>query len=518
MDAARPLAGSAEASGGQRLSGSWSGRQRKSFVEQVAEGGRRCSVAADNFEALDAADGNQNQESSSFPDQVRGSFENLKRETLLDPGYVEELQTEEPSRLAWLRSSGGLIVQLTLFLVYVGLDCGKTIFNSMALKGDLAIVPQSLPICQSALQIVLGIVCVYAFLGRELVAEVFNGKKILKFFPISLIFAMAQAFQTLAYTVISGGTIKILGQVRLLQTALLSKFLLGRNYVMNQWLVISMIVMSAGIFCQAKMEDKTHWDCYKALDKMTGTKPVFDTVPQACVMGANAEGDATENSDFLKGMLYVFIYLILSDCGSIATERFLNDEDSPYYLQKTWLEIGGLPCAIAMSFVVPLTLQFIGSFSDDGLDRKGPPPKWESQMWWKQDERCSDPDWASQGKNMNFCGGFFRNRTIAAVVALLLSMTHSWLSGLVVKKLNSVIKLMGKCASLALVFFVGDCWLLRKQDPPVLCMIAALMVMTGTFTFMNIKPPKKETETPPPAAPASSSSPSAGDTEMANRS
>ncbi|OLP73436.1 hypothetical protein AK812_SmicGene47322, partial [Symbiodinium microadriaticum] len=44
--------------------------------------------------------------------------------------------------------------------------------------------------------------------------------------------------------------------------------------------VIFMIVMSAGIFCQAKMEDKTHWDCYRALDKMTGTTAVFDTVPQ----------------------------------------------------------------------------------------------------------------------------------------------------------------------------------------------------------------------------------------------
>ncbi|CAE7824484.1 unnamed protein product [Symbiodinium sp. KB8] len=312
---------------------------------------------------------------------------------------------------------------------------------------------------------------------------------------------MAQAFQTLAYTVISGGTIKILGQVAVseLVQPLLDVMPSSTPGPRKPPPSGGEYFEVRGEYFEVRLDDQSQY-------------------PEACVMGANAEGDATDNSDFLKGMLYVFIYLALSDCGSIATERFLNDEDSPYYLQKTWLEIGGLPCAIAMSFIVPLTLQLIGSFSDDGLGRKGPPPKWESQMWWKEDSRCSDPDWASQDKNMNFCGGFFRNWTMAAVVALFLSMTHSWLSGLVVKKLNSVIKLMGKCASLALVFFVGDCWLLRKQDPPVLCMIAALMVMTGTFTFMNIKPPKKEAESPPPAAPTSGSSRSAGDTEMASRS
>lgn len=154
------------------------------------------------------------------------------------------------------------------------------------------------------------------------------------------------------------------------------------------------------------------------------------------------------------------------------------------------------------------------------------------QMWWMQNEKCGDENWLAEAscveaaiceeffwekrglrifprkklasfdalwfhgsvffcaqqtfsilcqdeKNLNYCGGFFRNWTWAAVwiwalgvarknihwiwaeschqfwgccssetccqaVALLLNTSHSFLSGLVVKKLNSVVKLMGK--------------------------------------------------------------------------
>eukprot|EP00435_Cladocopium_sp_Y103_P057490 s467_g19.t2 len=460
---------------------------RRTLIEELADGGKRCSVAGDDFEALDKPEPEEGRQ-RVLSDRVAQSFDQLKRETLLDPGYVQELQQEVPGRLLWLRSSVGLLLQVALFSIYVGLDCGKTIFNSMALKGKLKIVPQSLPICQALLQVIIGISTAFSILGKPAFAEAFDWRKILKFLPVALVFSAAQSFQVLAYTVLSGGTIKILGQVRLLQTALLSKFILGKSYQLTQWTVIGLIVLSAANFCLSKEDDKMRWTCFEEL-KVNRT-----LIPQACAMG-DFHG-AADNSQA------VFTYLILSDIGSIMCERLLKDEGKwlgsrmgPYYIQKTWQEIGGFPCAILMSFLVPLLQQFLGVAES----------RWRPQMWWMENEKCGDENWlAEDEKNLNYCGGFFRNWTWAAAVALLLNTSHSFLSGLVVKKLNSVVKLMGKCASLALVFFVGDCWLLRVHEPSILCMLSAVIVMVGTFTFMNLKP-SKDGKAPKPASEPSAS-------------
>lgn len=474
---------------------------RRSFIEELADGGKRCSVAGDDFEALEQPEQEEARQ-RELSDRVAQSFDQLRRETLLDPGYVQELQRQVPGRLLWLRSSFGLLLQVALFSVYVGLDCGKTIFNSMALKGKLKIVPQSLPICQALLQVIIGISTAFSLVGKPAFAEAFDWQKILKFLPVALVFSAAQSFQVLAYTVLSGGTIKILGQVRLLQTALLSMFVLGKSYQLTQWTVIGLIVLSAANFCVSKEDDKMRWTCFEEL-KVNRT-----LIPQACAMG-DFEG-AADNSQAVQtsmalGLCYVFTYLILSDIGSIMCERLLKDEEGkPYYIQKTWMEIGGFPCAILMSFLVPLLQQFLGVAES----------RWRPQMWWMQNEKCGDENWlAEDEKNLNYCGGFFRNWTWAAAVALLLNTSHSFLSGLVVKKLNSVVKLMGKCASLALVFFVGDCWLLRVHEPSILCMLSAVIVMVGTFTFMNLKPPKGDKAAKPPA---SSTEPSAS-VEMPQR-
>merc|ERR1719188_1141003 len=87
---------------------------------------------------------------------------------------------------------------------------------------------------------------------------------------------------------------------------------------------------------------------------------------------------------------------------------------------------------------------------------------------------------------------FFLNWGQAVLCALVFSTAHSWLSGLVVKKMSSVMKLLGKCASVALVYFVGDCWLLRKpnEEPPVVCTVTATTVVLGTYTFVSVKPEK----------------------------
>lgn len=487
--------------------------RRQSLTEQIVGGGdgARCSIVGDAYEE-EFAEPEPGEESA--PQRRKSLAETVteaQRKTLLDDHFVREMERKDPALMVWLRSSAGFLAQLGLFAFYVGLDCSKSIFTSKALKGGPMTVSQSIPICQSMLQIILGIASAVSFLGKPALKDIFDIGKIIKYSPVALIFAAAQSFQVLSYSMLSAGTIKILGQARLLQTALLSKLLLGKDYMLTQWTVIIMIVMSAAVFCSGAAEWKSRYSCMGGLGKLASSSDADATLAAAvrdwedggsgnllreCMVGA----DSADADNFLIGVCYVFIYLFLSDMASIISESFMKGEtDTPYYIQKVWAELAGFPSAILMSVCIPLLQNTIGRPEDE----------WRPNMWWSSN--CGDPEWysnrprAQDAEVDESCGGLFLNWRGAVVLALLFSTTHSWCSGLVVKKLSSLMKLLGKCASLALVYFIGDCWLLAKpgQEPAPVCVIAALMVMVGTFTFMNIKAPKKEE----PAAPVADANP-----------
>merc|ERR1712136_614723 len=51
-------------------------------------------------------------------------------------------------------------------------------------------------------------------------------------------------------------------------------------------------------------------------------------------------------------------------------------------------------------------------------------------------------------------------------VAVAFSFGQSWMSGVIVKLMSSVVKLVGKCVSLAMVYFVAECWVLYNPAKP----------------------------------------------------
>merc|ERR1712107_645792 len=83
-----------------------------------------------------------------------------------------------------------------------------------------------------------------------------------------------------------------------------------------------------------------------------------------------------------------------------------------------------------LSFFVPLIQFQLGV----------PAHIWREQQWW------------SSGI------GLFKDWGIIVMVAILLSTMHSFFSGLLVKKLSSVMKLLGKCLGVVLFYFINDGW------------------------------------------------------------
>eukprot|EP00931_Biecheleriopsis_adriatica_P009592 TRINITY_DN110660_c0_g1_i1.p1 TRINITY_DN110660_c0_g1~~TRINITY_DN110660_c0_g1_i1.p1 ORF type:complete len:485 (-),score=110.42 TRINITY_DN110660_c0_g1_i1:41-1453(-) len=454
MEPSNPLTGPVHAA--RR---SWSQRERKSLVESFMEG-ESVTLAGEDLDAPDAA-AQESEAASAYSSRqsLPNMMETVRTSTLLEEAYLQELQRQEPGYVVYLRSFQGLFLQFGLFGFYIFLDCSNGIFKSLALKGTKTI-PQSIPIFQALIQVIIGAALAVKFLGTSALRDVFDVQKILAYMPIAFIFASAQAFNILAFTELKPGTIKVLGQVRLLQTALLSTFLLGRKYVLLQWTTLLMIVLAAACFTLGRSNFDLRHNCERALEQAISQGQL--AMPDACKVYPDEEPSSP------IGIFYVFAYIFLSDVGSIVGEKLMKREsegETPYYVQKAWQEIGGFPCAIVLSFLIPMLQEFLGMTA-----------KAEAGKWWAVE------------------GGLLRNWNTYVLGALVFATLQSFLSGLIVKKMNAVAKLLGKCLSTMLTFFAGDCWLLREREPATVSIISAFSVMLGTLNFMNLKTPKPEAE------------------------
>jgi hypothetical protein len=209
------------------------------------------------------------------------------------------------------------------------------------------------------------------------------------------------------------------------------------------------------------------------------------------------DNTASQEGNIMLGLMYVGIYLFVSDVASIVSEKFLKeDAGTPFYVQKVAIEFSGLPTSIAMSFIIPFFQKAMQ------VDKK----RYEAAMWWDSRIDHLDPPKCKLGKDdpcdsvANF---FFQGWGGAVLLSLFFNCAGSWLSGMVVKKMSSVMKLLGKVISLAVVYFLGDMWLLADDPMPHLAQtLCQFIVMLGTYTFLNIKapkPPSKPEEKKPPA-------------------
>jgi len=528
---------------------------------------------------------------------LKDKIENVRRSTLLNPEYVKQLEMQNPQAVSFLQSYAGLLFQVGLFCLFVVMDAGKSIFNGLALKRTdkhpyYAMAPSVQGFTQSLSSIIIGMtVCAFAG-GVAGVKEALNPFQIARFGIPAMLFSISITFNALSYTILDPGTIKIVGQCRLLQTAILSRFVLGRKYLPTQWCIMLIIVSLAASFQMANTANK---DFHKIMSPEKGTftvcsryveQEVQNYVPSpyangkfgcdinknqtscaadsTCLWATYPKEGCTQNKKMVNikeigdkcapkkkddegkqqilGLVYVFLYLFLSDVGSLYSEKFMKDgSTTPFYAQKVMIEFVGLPVATTMSFVSPYIQYYMqGDAKDKWLKKnlhqfywtdwkpllKKPDPKKPKNKakWAKGHEHTSAGDLKALGFgaafNQFYANTFkddkFDNVRWAFMGMLVFVIGQSWISGLLVKKLSSVMKLLGKCCSLAVTYLAGDCLIIRmgKPDqPPIspVCLASSAGVVVATYTFTQVKPGKedKPKEKPPDAV--------AG-TEMTNRS
>jgi len=407
---------------------------------------------------------------------IQEQVEEMKRLTLLDPGTVEQLQQDNPGLLAYLRSSTGLLLQVALFVTFIGIDTGKAIFGSVALKGT-STVSQSLVLSSNLLGVILGLAIAHQKLGMDGVRQCTDPKLVMKFAGVAIIFSLANCFGNLAYAFLSAGTVKIFGQLRLLQTAVLSTLFLKRRYIMPQWTAMIGIVLSALMFMQGKTMNKqmlairnhfaeaglaTSETCAVLLNGLVDSHEP-DKVATAC--GDLVMTTSAKEEKMAIGIMCVLLFIFFSDVGSIISEKFLKDGSStPFFVQKVAIDLTTSLTTLIMAFCMPWFLKLV----------TGDPAVYEKQMFWR-----------------GGFFGFFKGWGLPVLISVIFSTMQSWLSGLIVKQLSSVMKLLGKVVSLGCIYLLADCWLLKEGDgPPTVCTFAQSAAMLGTLTFLLIQAPK----------------------------
>eukprot|EP00929_Paragymnodinium_shiwhaense_P119028 TRINITY_DN90917_c0_g1_i1.p1 TRINITY_DN90917_c0_g1~~TRINITY_DN90917_c0_g1_i1.p1 ORF type:complete len:523 (+),score=114.27 TRINITY_DN90917_c0_g1_i1:85-1653(+) len=428
----------------------------------------------------------------SFNQQV----ESLQRQTLLDPAAVRQLEREDPGFVAWLKTKAGLAAQMGLFALYIFMDVGKSLANSFALK-DSGVNTTSLVISQSIMSILIGIVITLVIDGAQTVYSAVQPAQLMRFGLVSAMFAAAQCFASLSYKYMDASLIKTLGQARLLQTAILSSIFLRRRYIGAQWATMCVVVLGAMLFLNSKIAAQEAYDvkqvlpgyeldrftCYEYLSNLTELNATVDSVPTFC--GDPVEEHLPDEEKNVKiGLLCTFLYLLISDGASIVSESFLKgDKKLPFYVQKITIEIMGLPISFCMSFFMPWFQKQLGTKEK----------YWKKDMWWVEGS-----------------GGLFRSWSWYTAIALLFIIGQSWMGGIICKKLNSVMKLLGKVCSSACVYVMSDLILQPEAYGHSWSVTQAQMVaVMSTYVFLNIKVPSKPEEPEAPAGDAAASAPAA---------
>lgn len=492
--------------------------------------GKIADSEGNTFDPVGSSQGPRESFLKTVGDNVKDKVGSVIGERALDPAAAAELQAKNPQAAALLTSSTGVALELMIFLTYVGLDMGKSLYNSGVLSRHSnfvevqghQIITSALIINQGLVQLLFAGITIAVVEGGQGFRNLANLERYKKFAIVSCLFSLAQVFATLAYTILSPGTIKILGQCRLFETAILSRIIFNRRYSETQWMLMIIIIFGAILHIMAKQSAESAYElnvdltgsseqrteCHRTLTSLTDTFIInrnnshLQPMPPQCVVDPGRADDGGE--EFVLGLVYVFLYMFCSDIASIVSELFLKSEkDTPFYIQKATMESMGIPILFVMSFIAPCFSMAVGVSES----------RWAPQMWWAAPGStfmgadvglawCADVT-KHHGVAINCglaAGGLWRDwRYLPPWGALFFCSCQSWFAGILVKLLSSVVKLLAKIVSLGGVFFIGDCWLLYTPDSGDLrpAGFAAVQVILLTFTFLNIKVPKEEVPNEP---------------------
>lgn len=328
------------------------------------------------------------------------------------------------SRAAWRQEAR--LIALFVFL-FVVLDTSKSLAVSWAAVHGHMCAPLVIG-AKNVLSISFGMTLAACRDGIPGLRQCCDMHKALRVMPVAGCFCAAQILALHALKSFDAGSLKVIAQVNLPLTALLSWLVLGRRYSGRQWLAMLLLLVATTAFLQVRMLfyfEPPHSD---------------DAQPRPPA------------PDKAIGMLLFLTGVALSCLASIFAERFLKKRyDIPFYIQKTNLMIGELILAGVM-FQLSVRSERSG---DDTCS-------WE-QIWaWRQ------------------------------LPVALVWFIHGWMAGLLVKRCSALVKNISHIISALVTYFLPLLFSGEERQHFWPCTLSALLVLIAVLVFATVPPPPPE--------------------------
>jgi hypothetical protein len=405
------------------------------------------------------------------------------RKTLLSPEVVQELESNEPETLSWLQSASGLLLQVAMLAFYVMIDTAKGLSSKWAMETG-KVQASALVLLNQFASILIGFGMIVKFEGLEKAkAAAVDIEAIKRFAFVAMLFTASTILNIMAYgTALDAGTVKILGQFRLVLSALMSRFILGRNYTFNHWMMLLIITITALAFymgteqrdeaTKAHLKSMTPEECFMDYDpriaKATGAKCII-VDDDGTVLGTSQQGSKT------LGIMYLGAWILTIVSASLITEKFLKASGkTPFYIQKMQLEMSGVWVSIFSAFFVPAVVQ--GGAWD---------PLAAKRLWWSSTELTCEgkEDKITVGGNGLFEGFYGR-----AFVQLGCAILQGWLGGIIVKRFSTVVKNIAKSLSLILTVFSNEILFWECHDEPLssTMYLLSISIFCSTVVFSQL--------------------------------
>lgn len=232
----------------------------------------------------------------------------------LTHGLLEDVQGPKGRRVRFQLNTVREALQPAYWVaLYVALDASRSLLVSWArVQGHLC-VPVVLH-GKIMISMSIGMIATHLHDGSQGMWYYLNIRRVREVLPISVAFSVSQILAIRALDALDVGSMKIISQVNLPATALLSSVVLSRHYSVGQWLAMMLVLASTMVFMHVRFHSPGETD-------------------------ARAEDDGVDLLDKGFGMCCILVSVLLSCSGSVYAEKFLRQK-FPFYIQKTILMLG----------------------------------------------------------------------------------------------------------------------------------------------------------------------------------
>ncbi|CEM01998.1 unnamed protein product [Vitrella brassicaformis CCMP3155] len=239
-----------------------------------------------------------------------------RRNTILNKGVQYELRTNNPKALAFLQSSWGVLVQLFVFAVCVNVQAFTPNVGAYAKfipetgkKGQPffdGVVMASANVFSLVLMIIISTVAD----GWKGFAACLNPREIITMAPPALLYGVGDCLQLISLSYADPALVQIISQSKMVATALLCRFALGRPLMALQWLLL--VTMSINLYT------------YVQIDLLFGSEA-------AAKMGQAAAAAATQNQ--IVGISLLILRVVLTTPGGVLSDYLFKQTKRPFYIQ-----------------------------------------------------------------------------------------------------------------------------------------------------------------------------------------